>query len=121
MPYGEGSDVICNNTPEARYPGGNGGTPAAPPLLLTAQPTQSVVHYFFRLTHDGTEMRCALEALRIDLVDVFGAGGPGREPAVFGHDLQSANRSLIAWCLGQLGCNRLARQFRLFDRVGRER
>jgi hypothetical protein len=24
MPYGEGSDVTCSNTPEARYPNGNG-------------------------------------------------------------------------------------------------
>ncbi len=35
-------------------------------------------------------MRRALEALRVDLVDVFGPGGPGREPAVFRDDFQSS-------------------------------
>ena len=41
-------------------------------------------------------MRRALEALRVDLVDVFGPGGPGREPAAFRDDFQSADGSLIA-------------------------
>jgi hypothetical protein len=55
---------------------------AASRLSLIAQPTQSIVHYLFRLAHDVMEVQGALEALRIDLVDVFGTGGPSPEPAV---------------------------------------
>src|SRR5215472_6306670 len=121
MPYGDGSDVTCNSTPEARYPDGNGRAPADPPLLLIVQPTQSIFHYFFRLAHDGMEMRCTLEALRVDLVDVLGARGSGRKPSVSCYDFQTPNGSLIAWGTGQLGGNRLACHFRLFHGVGRER
>ena len=58
--------------------------------------TKSVVYHLLRLAYDFMEMRRALEALRVDLVDVFGAGGPRREPAVFRHNFQSADGSLIA-------------------------
>ena len=42
------------------------------------------------------QMRFVLEALGVDLVDVFSAGWPGREPAVFGDDLQAADRRVVA-------------------------
>ena len=42
----------------------------------------------------------SLEALRVDLVDVLRAGGPGREPAVRGHDFQSADRRVVARARG---------------------
>ena len=53
-------------------------------------------------------MTLILKALRIDLVDVLGAGGPGREPAVVGHDLQAADRGAVTWGGGQFGGDRLA-------------
>src|SRR5262249_9856148 len=34
MPYGDGSEVTCNNTPEARYSGGNGGRPTGSPSFI---------------------------------------------------------------------------------------
>src|SRR6267378_2617253 len=44
----------------------------------------------------GLQMRRALEALRIDLVDVLGARRPGREPTVRGRDLQAADAGVVA-------------------------
>ena len=38
-----------------------------------------------------------LEALRVDLVDVLGAGGPGGEPAVGSHYLEAADRFAVTW------------------------
>ena len=55
-------------------------------------------------------MRFALEALGIDLIDVLGAGGPGRKPAVRGHNFQAADWRIIARSFGQLGGDWLARQ-----------
>ena len=49
-----------------------------------------------------------LKALRIDLVDVLGAGRPGREPTIIGHDLQPADRGAVTWGGGQFGCDPLA-------------
>ena len=48
------------------------------------------------LLHDGLEVGGSLEALGIDFVDVFGAGGPGGEPAVGGDHLQAADGSVVA-------------------------
>ena len=45
---------------------------------------------------DGVEVGLVAEALGVDLVDVFGAGGPGGEPAVRGDDLQPADRGVVA-------------------------
>ena len=56
-----------------------------------------------------------LEALRIDLVNVFGPGGSGGEPAVGGDDLQTADRRVVAWSARQLGRDRFPGQFRLSD------
>ena len=53
---------------------------------------QRLVHHLLRLADDGVEVRLVLEALRVDLVDVLGAGGPRREPAAGGDDLQAADR-----------------------------
>ena len=44
--------------------------------------SQRVVHDLLRLFHDRVQVRLALEALSVNLVDVFGAGGPGGKPAV---------------------------------------
>jgi len=42
------------------------------------------------------QMRFAAKAFRIDLVDVFGAGGPRREPAIVGDHLDAAERLAVA-------------------------
>ena len=46
--------------------------------------------------HDGIQMRLAGVTLRVDLVDVLGAGRPGGKPAVGGHDFQAADRGVVA-------------------------
>src|SRR5947208_1386538 len=48
------------------------------------------------------------KALRVDLGDIPLAGGPGREPAIIGHDLQPADRGAVTWGGGQFGCDRPA-------------
>ena len=53
-------------------------------------------------------MSLILEALCIDLVDILGAGRPGRKPATLGNDLESADRGAVTWSRGQFGCDRLA-------------
>ena len=68
---------------------------------------------FLRLAHDGVQVGLVLETLGVDLVDVLGAGGPGREPAACGDDLQAADRRVVARGAGQLGGDRLAGQLRL--------
>src|SRR5580704_1188771 len=65
-------------------------------------------------------MRLTLEAFRVNLVDIFGAGGPSRKPTSFCYDLQPANRSLIARGPGKLGGDGLACQVRSLDGVRRE-
>ena len=47
------------------------------------------------------EVLVADEALGVDLVDVFGARWARSEPSVFGHDLQAANRLMIAGGMAQ--------------------
>src|SRR4029077_18095968 len=57
--------------------------------------------------HDRGQMTLILEALRIDLIDVLGAGSPGREPAIIGHNLQPADRGAVTWGGRQFGCDLL--------------
>ena len=65
-------------------------------------------------------MTLILEALRIDLIDVLGAGRPGREPAIIGHDLQPADRGAVTWGGGQFGCDRVAGESISGDSRGRQ-
>ena len=65
-------------------------------------------------------MTLILEALRIDLIDVLGAGRPGREPAIIGHDLQPADRGAVTWGGSQFGCDRLAGESISGNRCGRQ-
>ena len=53
------------------------------------------VDHCLRGAKNRVEMGGALEALRIDLVDVFRARRTGGEPAVPGDDLQAANRRIV--------------------------
>lgn len=59
---------------------------------------------------DEVEVRVALEALHIDLVDGLGAGGARREPAVLGDNLETTDGGIVARRLGQLGDDGLTRQ-----------
>ena len=70
--------------------------------------------------HDRLQVLLVLEALGIDLVFVLGAGRASREPAARGHYLQAADRRPVAGGAGQLGRDRLARQLRLLDGLGRQ-
>ena len=58
--------------------------------------------------HDRIEMALILEALRINLVDILGAGRPGGEPSGGSHNLEAADRCAVTWGRSQFGCNRLA-------------
>ena len=55
------------------------------------------------LVHKRVQVRRAPEALRVDLVDALRARWPGREPPARGHDLQAADRGVVARGPGQLG------------------
>ena len=43
----------------------------------------------------------ALEAFGVDFVDVFGAGGSGGEPSIFGGDFEAADGSVVAGGFGE--------------------
>src|SRR5277367_233391 len=105
--------VKCIQTPEARY-----GSFIRPPdgslsgsgMRCAFGGAQCVVHYLTGFTHDCVQMCMALKALRVNFVDVLGAGGAGRKPAAFRDDLQAADGSVIPWRRGQFGGDRLPRQ-----------
>src|SRR5262245_7203840 len=71
-------------------------------MAILLEGLQGVVHDSLGLAHNGIQVGLVLEALRVDLVDVFRAGGPGREPAAGGHHLQAADRGVVARGAGQL-------------------
>ena len=58
---------------------------------------------------DPGEVVGAAERLGVDLVDVLGAAGAGRETGGLGGDLQAADLGAVAGRLGELGLDRLAR------------
>ncbi len=45
----------------------------------------------------------AFEGFGVDFVDVFGAGGAGGEPAVFGGDFEAADGGVVAGGFGEDG------------------
>ena len=53
----------------------------------------------------------AAETLGIKLVDIFGSGGTGSKPTIFGDYLEPADGSIIEWGAGELGSDFLTRQF----------
>src|SRR5262245_58599465 len=71
-------------------------------------PADRTVDECLCLVHERIEVGRAVEALRVNLVDVFRAGGARREPSVGGHDLQAADRRVIAGSPRQLRGDRLA-------------
>src|SRR4029078_10421685 len=63
-----------------------------------------------RFPDDGVQVAGILEALRVDLEDVLGTGRPRREPAVGRHDLDAAERGIVARRLREDRGDRLARE-----------
>ena len=55
-------------------------------------------------------MGFAFEAFGVDFVDVFGAGGAGGEPAIFGGDFEAAYRGVVAGSFGEDSGNGFAGQ-----------
>src|SRR5688572_17334668 len=61
-----------------------------------------------RLGHDCVQMLGVFEAFGVDLVDVLRAAGAGGEPAVWGDDLEPADRRVVAGGARELRDDRLA-------------
>src|SRR5215475_6464088 len=71
---------------------------------------QGSSHHGLRFLHDGLEVSLALEALRVELVDVLRAGRSGGEPARVGDDLQSSDLLVVAGRARELCHDGLAAQ-----------
>src|SRR5579872_7210639 len=65
-------------------------------------------------------MGFALKAFGINFVDIFSARRPRGEPAAGCDHLQSADGCVVSRGVGQLGRNRLTREARFLDAIGRE-
>src|SRR5271156_2146384 len=65
-------------------------------------------------------MRFILEALRVNLVDIFRAGWTRGKPAAAGHDFQSTDLGVVAGSASQFGGDRLTSQARLLHRFWRK-
>ena len=57
---------------------------------------------------DAFEVGFVAEAFGVDLVEIFGAGGAGGEPAGFGDDLEASDGRVVAGGIGELGGDALA-------------
>ena len=62
----------------------------------------------------------AFEGFGVDLVDVFGAGGAGGEPAVFGCDFEAADGGVVAGGFGEDGGDGFAGELLCGDLLGGE-
>jgi len=60
------------------------------------------------------------ETLRINLVDILGAGRTGREPSAFGYHFQSADGSTVARRYSEDSLDFFACQLAELDLLGRE-
>ena len=65
-------------------------------------------------------MVSAFEGFGVDLVDVFGAGGAGGEPAVFGEDFEAADGGVVTGGLGEDAGDGFAGEFFGGDLFGGE-
>src|SRR5262245_52826355 len=70
--------------------------------------------------HERLQMCRALEALRVDLVDVLRPRRPRRKPSARGHNLEAANSCVIAWSPGQFRDDALAGERLFLHIIGRE-
>src|SRR5438128_808891 len=67
-----------------------------------------MVHNLLSFAHDSFQVVLILKTLRIDLIDILGAGGSRGEPAVGSHYLEAADRCAVTWGRSQFGRDRLA-------------
>src|SRR5439155_7844592 len=79
-----------------------------------------MVHNLLSFAHDSFQVLLILKSLRIDLVDILGAGGSRGEPAVGSHYLEAADRCAVTWGRSQFGRDRLAGELRSCDHLGRQ-
>ena len=108
---------MCSSTPEARYPGGNGGMPA-PRSLMRRIPWRCR-----RWPEPRPRWRPGVTGRRSSRrrsCRCSPCRGPGREPAASGHDLQAADRGAIARGADQLGDDRIAGDRRRVDGLRRQ-
>src|SRR5450432_3126862 len=89
-------------------------------LLSGSNASQRCAHDFPGLIEDGIEMRGALEALGVDLVDVLRAGWPRGKPAIFCDDLEAANDGVVGRRARKLVQDRLSGKFLRAHRFGRQ-
>src|SRR5215469_13842958 len=84
--------------------------PSAHLLFLKSWVTrpECIGHNFLSFLHNRGQMIFIFKALRIDLIDVLGTGRPGREPAIIGHDLQTADWGAVPRGGSQFSCDVLA-------------
>src|SRR5215210_8683758 len=73
-----------------------------------------------RLAEDALQPLLAVEALRVDLVDVLRTRRPRREPAMLGDDLEPADRRTVPRRLRQNGLDRLPRELVALHLLGRQ-
>src|SRR5947208_15406487 len=79
-----------------------------------------MVHNLLSFVHDSFQVVLILKTLRIDLIDILGAGGSRDEPAVGSHYLEAADRCAVTWGRSQFGRDRLAGELRSCDHLGRQ-
>src|SRR4051812_3986335 len=79
-----------------------------------------MVHNLLSFAHDSLQVVLILKTLRIDLVDILGAGGSGGEPTIGSHYLKAADRRTVTWGRSQFGRDRLAGELRSCDHLGRQ-
>src|SRR5204863_7382985 len=74
-----------------------------------------------RLLLDLPQVLLVAKTFGVDLIDVFGARGPRREPAVVGNHLDAAERLAVAGGGAEGGADRFAGEFGDAELVGRQR
>src|ERR1700685_75463 len=81
---------------------------------------QRVAHNCLRLTDDGIQVSLVLEALSINLVDVFCSRRARGKPAAASYDFQATDWSVVTRSASQLRSDRFASQARLLDCLRRQ-
>src|ERR1700719_3812904 len=122
MPYREGSDVTCSNMPAARYPAGNSGalTGLWSKLMPAFRGLQRAINDLARFAQNGVQMSLAMEALRVNLVDVFRTRWPGCKPAAGRHHFYPTDWRVIPGSACKFVDDRLTGEVRFRDGVRRE-
>src|SRR5262245_56894600 len=80
--------------------------------------SEGIVHDLLGFTQDRVQVVLILKTLRINFVDILGAGGAGGEPTAVGYYLGTPDRCAIPRGRREFGCDRLAGEVGSFNRVG---